>query len=194
MLPGTTPTALLPSTSRKRTPLHAGRKPREDTAGYTVKMLCNDFLNAKKALVDSGELAQRSWQNYRENCEFVLSELGKTRLVGDLDPNDFAAPHKAIVERGWGAVTVGNCIQRVRVLFKFPFDNGTIDRPVRYGQNFKVPSRKTVRIDRANKGPKMFSPEEVRALINGTGASGAAGSKTVRVGPTSCTSTFGIRN
>ncbi|MBP3955332.1 hypothetical protein J8F10_08565 [Gemmata sp. G18] len=38
-------------------------------------MLCNDFLNAKKALVDSGELAQRSWQNYRESCEFVLSEL-----------------------------------------------------------------------------------------------------------------------
>lgn len=40
--------------------LHAGRKPREDVEGYTVKMLCNGFLNAKQALVDSSELTRRS--------------------------------------------------------------------------------------------------------------------------------------
>jgi hypothetical protein len=30
-----------------------------------------------------------------------------------------------------------------------------------------MPSRKTVRIDRAKKGPKLFSAEEVRKLIDG---------------------------
>src|SRR5205823_12603525 len=35
--------------------LHAGRKPREDAAGATVKELVNSFLNAKRASVESGE-------------------------------------------------------------------------------------------------------------------------------------------
>src|SRR5262245_58468856 len=35
--------------------LHAGRKPREETEGVMVKELCNQFLNAKQALVESGE-------------------------------------------------------------------------------------------------------------------------------------------
>src|SRR4051812_17062408 len=41
--------------------LHAGRKPREETEGTTVKDLCNQFLAAKLALVTSAELTQRSW-------------------------------------------------------------------------------------------------------------------------------------
>src|SRR2546421_10769334 len=44
--------------------LHAGRKPREVSAGVTVKELCNLFLTAKLALVESGELTNRSWQDY----------------------------------------------------------------------------------------------------------------------------------
>jgi hypothetical protein len=96
-------------------------------------MLCNDFLNAKQRLVDSSELTRRSWLNYKETCELVLSKFGKTRLVADLDPDDFAELRHAMVDKGWSAITLGNVVQRVRVVFKFAFDNGSIDRPVRYG-------------------------------------------------------------
>src|SRR5262245_43092057 len=41
--------------------LHAGRKPRQDSEGLTVKELCNCFLNAKQSLVDAAELSPRSW-------------------------------------------------------------------------------------------------------------------------------------
>jgi integrase len=155
--------------------LHAGKKPRPDADGYALKMLCNDFLRAKQALVDSGELTRRSWQNYKETCDLVLAAFGKARLVADLDPDDFGELRKAMVDRGWGAVTLGNCVQRCRVLFKFAFDNGHIDRPVRYGQNFKTPSRKTVRLVRAEKGPKLFTAGEVRALLRGREVSGENG-------------------
>jgi integrase len=57
------------------------------------------------------------------------------------------------------------------VAFKFAWDNGLIDRPVSYGQAFKRPSRKVVRIDRAKKGPKLFTAEEIRRLIDAAGAS-----------------------
>src|SRR5204863_931860 len=40
--------------------LHAGRKPRENTAATTLNELCNAFLNAKQASVDTGELSPRT--------------------------------------------------------------------------------------------------------------------------------------
>jgi hypothetical protein len=39
--------------------LHAGRKPRPDQGAATVKDVANDFLDAKQALVDAGELSSR---------------------------------------------------------------------------------------------------------------------------------------
>ena len=141
--------------------LHAGRKPREGVEGLTVKKLCNKFLNAKQALVNSGELTRRSWDDYKAACELCVTHFGKTRLVDDLDPDDFGKLRAALA-KGWGPVTLGNVIQRIRVVFKFAHDGGLIDRPVRYGQNFKRPSRKSVRVDRAKKGPKLFTAEEVR--------------------------------
>src|SRR5258708_1979505 len=41
--------------------LHAGRKPRPDVNAVTVKDVANAFLNAKQALVDTGELSPRTW-------------------------------------------------------------------------------------------------------------------------------------
>jgi integrase len=148
--------------------LHAGRKPREAAEGLTVKELCNLFLNAKRALVASGELTERSWQDYKAACDLLVSHFGKGRLVADLGPDDFAALRDRMAKR-WGPVTLGNVIQRVRSVFKFAADDTLIDRPVRYGQGFKRPSRKTVRLDKARKGARLFTAEEVRRLIGAAG-------------------------
>jgi hypothetical protein len=59
---------------------HAGRKPRADTAGTRVKDFCNQFLNAKRGLVVSSELTNRSWKVYKATCELVGSHFGKSRL------------------------------------------------------------------------------------------------------------------
>src|SRR5262245_57625167 len=77
-----------------------------------------------------------------------------------------------MVKKGWGLVTLGNAIQRIRVVFKFAFDNGLIDRPARYGQEFRRLSRKTVRIDRAKKGPKLFTASEPRGFLSNAGPTG----------------------
>jgi integrase len=158
------PDAALKKYMEQRDALHAGRKPRETSEGVTVKNLCNQFLNAKRALVDSGELTNRSWQDYKAACDLIISHFGKGRIVADLDPEDFAVLRSRMAKK-WGPVTLGNVIQRIRVVFKFAWDNGLIDRPVRYGQGFKRPSRKVVRIDRAKKGPKLFTQDEIRRLL-----------------------------
>src|SRR3954449_43649 len=54
--PWSDPDAALAKYLKQKDALHAGRKPWEASDDVTVKDLCNQFLNAKRALVESGEL------------------------------------------------------------------------------------------------------------------------------------------
>src|ERR1700679_2754485 len=67
--PWADPDAALKLYLAQKDALHAGRKPREESDGTTVKDMCNAFLIAKQALVDSGELTNRSWQDYKDACD-----------------------------------------------------------------------------------------------------------------------------
>jgi integrase len=167
--PWNDPDAALAKYLREKDDLHAGRKPRPDTsAGITVKDVCNQFLNAKAASRDAGEITPRTWKDYKDVCDILLKHFGKQRLLSDLTPDDFADLRKKM-SKSWGPVTLGNVIQRQRVVFKFGFDNGLIDRPVRYGQGFKRPSKKTLRLERARKGPRMFEADEIRQMLDAAG-------------------------
>src|SRR5262245_51715575 len=73
----------------ERDVLHAGRKPRAATEALTVKDLANRFLNAKQALVDSGELSPRTWAEYKAAADLLVTGFGKQRLVSDLRSEDF---------------------------------------------------------------------------------------------------------
>src|SRR5262245_30725753 len=146
--------------------LHAGRKPRESTEGTTVKDVANAFLNEKRARVDSGELSPRTWAVYKEAADAAVAAFGRTRLVSDLGPDDFASLRRKLA-RKYGPHGLGTRIQCVRCLFKYAADADLIDRPVRYGPDFKRPSKKTMRLHRAAGGPKLFTAEEVRRLIDG---------------------------
>src|SRR5262249_17783118 len=42
-------------------------------------------------------------------------------------------------------------------------------RPVCYGQGFKRPSNKTLRIERASKGTRMFEAEEIQTILGTAG-------------------------
>src|SRR5579871_2946911 len=71
--------------------LHAGRKPRPDADALTVKDACNAFLNHKRTRLDAGELSPRSWRDYKETAVLLVKSFGKSRLVADLGPEDFAS-------------------------------------------------------------------------------------------------------
>src|SRR5256885_208111 len=71
--------------------LHAGRTPRPDPEGVTVKDAANAFLNHKRDKMDAGELSVRTWAKYKEVTDLIVSAFGKNRLVADLRPADFTA-------------------------------------------------------------------------------------------------------
>jgi integrase len=145
--------------------LHAGRTPRPDPDALTVKDAANAFLNAKASARDGGELSPRTWAGYKAAADAVVATFGKGRLVADLGPDDFAKLLGKLASR-LGPHGLRTAIQCVRCLFKFASDNGLTDRPVQYGTRFSRPSKKTLRLHRAKAGPRLFTADEVRRLID----------------------------
>ncbi len=56
-------------------------------------------------------------------------------------------------------------MQIVRCVFRFAADEDLIDKPVKFGKSFKRPSKKTMRLQRAKNGKRMFEAEELRNII-----------------------------
>ncbi len=105
--------------------------------------------------MDAGELATRTFSDYRMTCDRISDTFGLTRLVDDLASDDFERL-RADTAKTYGPVALGNEIQRVRTVFKYAYDAGMIDKPIRFGPAFRRPGRKTLRKARHAKGPRMF--------------------------------------
>jgi integrase len=148
--------------------LHAGRKPRANLDTFTVKDAANEFLNAKQDLVNAGELSPRTFAGYKIAADELVAHMGKSRIVADLDPQDFASLRTKMA-RKWGPHRLGTTIQYVRSIFKHAFDDGLIPTPVRFGPGFKRPTKKTMRLHRAKQGVKLFTREEIHRLLDAAG-------------------------
>jgi integrase len=145
--------------------LHAGRKPRPDTEATTTKDVANAFLNDKQALVDAGELSPRTWAEYKATADLIVTTFGKSRVVADLQPDDFAALRNKMARR-WGPHRLAKIIQYVRSVFKHAYESGMLDRPLRFGPGFKRPSKKTLRLHKAKQDVKLFTAAEIRNMLN----------------------------
>jgi integrase len=160
--------AALNKFNAQRDDLYAGRKPRASLEGLTMRELCNQFLNSKRRLLESGDLKQRTFEEYKAVTDLLIERFTRERLVEDLRPEDFEQLRARMAKR-WGPVTLKNTIQRVRSVFKYAADNQLIPRPVCYGQGFRRPSAKMLRAARNAKGAVMFEPDEIKAMLAAAG-------------------------
>lgn len=147
--------------------LLAGRKPRPRD-GITVGDLFNRFLHVKAGLVDAGEITRRHWLDYRSNAEHALKTIDRNRLVEDLAADDFELLRVSLSKVN-GITRLGNAIQRVRSMFKYAYDVGSIDRPVNFGPGFKKPPKKVRRAARRAAGKKLFTADEIGKLLDSAG-------------------------
>lgn len=162
------PQAALNKYLDQRDDLQAGRVPRAKSDGLTIRQLCNHFLTAKHSRLSTRELSMRTFTNYKATCEKIVGELGGERLVADLRAADFEQLRAKLAE-GRGAVSLGNGVRDVRIVFKYGYDSELLDKPVRFGGGFKAPSRKVLREERNAKPPRMFEAAELRALLGSSG-------------------------
>ncbi len=142
--------------------LHAGRTPAAKAEGMTLHELCNRFLSSKAGLLQSAELSQRTFADYKRIATTVLEEFGPNRVVTELQPDDFERLRKSFT-KNCGPVRVGNNVKNARVLFNYAED--LLQAKIRYGKMFKGPSKKVLRQHRATKPVRMFDADQMRTLV-----------------------------
>jgi integrase len=168
---GASAQAALDKWLREKDDLLAGRVPRErEPEGITLRDVAIAFLRHKNSLLKSGELSPRTFQDAHRTCGELIGHFGKHRRIDDFRQEDFAAYRIALAER-FSPVTLGNAIQKTRSVFKYAFESGMLKTLPVFGPGFKRPSKKTLRLDRAKKGPKLFERDELLKLLEVAGPS-----------------------
>ncbi len=157
------PNKALDNWNNQKDDLLAGRDPSRKKEGLTVTDLVKEFIARKKALVETGELHPRTLGCYEEVAKVIEAKFGD-RLLSDLRPADFAALRQDFAA-GYGPVSICGYVGRSRVIFNFAFKEGLIDRPPMYGDAFKKPSLKVLRVERLKRGPRMFQQDELALML-----------------------------
>jgi integrase len=149
----------------QRDDLHAGRTPRANREGLTVRDMVNRFLTAKEIQRDAGDITSRTFADYLATSKLIVDSLGKDRLVIDLAADDFEQLRKSL-SKTRNPTTLGNEIQRIRVAFKYAYDAGLVEHPIRFGPTFKRPAKRILRALRQKKGPMMLEAADLRQIID----------------------------
>jgi integrase len=155
--------------------LQVGREPSPLPADgqWTLIELCNEFLESKSKLVEIGELSRRQHFDYLKSCKHLVAILGENRIVEMLAPKDFddlrLRLSLGVKSERVSKTTLGNRIRNARILFKYAYDQGFIPQPLKYGQNFGLPTKKALRAERNQKPEKWFSADELRKILDKAG-------------------------
>jgi integrase len=158
------PQAALDKWNYEKEWLLAGKAVPVPMEGITVSQLIDKYLNSKRDAVARGDLEERTVNDYAKTCDVLKSHLG-TRVVPSLTPDDFRTLQNKLAD-GRNPTTRMNDIGRVRGVFSWAFKEELIDRPVRYGDSFKKPSKKVLRVERLKRGKRMFEAAELKAMLD----------------------------
>ena len=144
--------------------LHAGRVPKPKADVLQLRDLLNHFLTAKQRKLDAGELKQKTFGDYHRCGTKFVDAFSPRHLVNDLRPEDFAR-FRSQLEKVRGPIALGNEVQRIRSIFRYGYEAGLMDKPMRFGPEFNKPSQKMLRDDRAAAGQRMLKPRQIIALL-----------------------------
>lgn len=137
--------------------------PQDKDALVTVEEMCNLFLAHCDSRVASGELAARSFSDYRRVSKVMIQVLGADCAVEHIGKEHLGKLREYMANK-YNLVSLGNEIARCRVIFNYAYRDGLIAAPVRMGSSFARPSAKSIRIAKASQPPKIFTIEELTSI------------------------------
>ena len=149
---------------RVKDDLIAGRDAPDKSGATSIGELVNQFLHHKKRLLESGELAPRTWKRYEATAKFLIDTFGRTRPAASLRPTDFQDLRASMAAK-WGPVALGNEIQIVRSIFRYGLKSELLEREARFGAEFNKPTAKTIRKARNQRGEQLFAADQLRTLL-----------------------------
>jgi integrase len=142
--------------------IEAGREVELQPDDMTLREGLLLFLRSRKRRLEQGDIVKRSYDDYEKECQLLRDKLGAKTPLKTIGPRHFVALRESMVG---SPNTISNRIGRVRVVFKYLFECGALDVPVRYGPDFSKPSQKTLRLHKASKDKKLYTPAQIHLLL-----------------------------
>jgi integrase len=146
----------------------AAPPPPADPGRVDVGDLAEQFLASVEARAGEGRIIKRSFGEYVEAVRDFCGVVGADTRVSDLLPPHFLR-HRVYLSGRFGVHRLKKYMIAVRTMMKWGADNGVVDRPPRYGTEYKLPTKRDSRLARAAReaafGPLLFTAAEVGALL-----------------------------
>ena len=158
----------------------AGRTPPPASGveiGCRLCDLCNQFLASKENKVATGELKEKTFTSYVFAAKLMTKFFGRDIAAQDLKAADFAA-FRVSLAQGRNLKSLDDNIGMCRSIFKYGYDSGFLENPIRYGQEFNRVKKSDLRKQRQRTqqahGKRMFEAGEIHTLIANAPANLAA--------------------
>ena len=158
--------------------LQAGSRPSPETISgdqITVKDVCNHFLTHQMRKVETGEIRGHTFEDYRRAADSFARFVGTGRPIMQLMAGDFEEFRRRLVRqglnkaKGMGVHALNRTVTMIRSIFKYAYEIGLIEKPVRYGPGFaRLPAssrRKSRRATEMANGKRLFTAAEVTAML-----------------------------
>lgn len=144
--------------------LRGEEPPKDETGAVSLSYLCNAYLTAKLRKVESGELQRKTLQTYTGTAQRLTEFFGRLKTAEDLRPSDFER-FRAHLATQLAPLSLSVEVPRIRGIFRWGYDAGLLDKPMRFGPEFTGPGEHVIERDRHRRGPRLFTAEELRFLI-----------------------------
>lgn len=164
--PWADPEAALAKYLRERDFRQAGQEPpAENEIRLTMAQLCDQFLEAKDAKVQTGKLSRRMHFDYQRSCKALVKIVGRNTIVEAIRQRDFDR-YAVKLAAGVSLGTFANRVRLARILFRFASESDLIPKRLKFGEVFVIPDKSELRIEQKKKPPKEFTAEELRRIID----------------------------
>lgn len=122
------------------------------------------FLGAREANVKAGELKPRTLADYRAGIQSAIDYFGYDVIVLNIPIKRWQEYRSTLAEKH-DVFSLARYVGAIRGLSKWAHENEYIDRPFRFGSEFKRPSQKLLRTVRHASGKRVWSPQQVRTFV-----------------------------
>ena len=149
----------------QRHDLQAGRTPRLSSKGQpTTADIVNLWLKRCDDPREAGELQVVTFADYVVIGTSIVEHLGRHADPEQLRPTDFAAFRPKVATK-YSQSPISKTVVVCQMIFKWTFESEHLERMPRFGPDFAIVSHEAKRIERAGGVKKLFTAEDVRALL-----------------------------
>lgn len=142
-------------------------------SGHSLYEVLDRFLDAKKNDIAIGELSQRTWDDYKSNCDLILSKCDNDMIVEEMTYEDFADLRSKMFESVGdpevkvGPTTATNRIRMAKVALRY-IETIVPKFRIDFGKSLRGASAKAKRKSKAEQpegGRKLHTALEIRTAV-----------------------------